>query len=183
MGDGATDPMNSDMAAVCGYQNRYEKEAEAAEEREEQKMSREQSGVGGERRGRRRKGGRRLEVGLSWAERERLGGAGRVSEAETWSELQPHQRGSCYPTPLLHAPLLSLLAMSAATADGLNDVYEALEAYNWDNDAEFQSGLSAILGTNSSPEQATELALRARCFYYSRCVVLVNEGMRIVDSI
>ncbi|KAH9882740.1 hypothetical protein J1614_000105 [Plenodomus biglobosus] len=57
--------------------------------------------------------------------------------------------------------------MSAAT-DGLNDVYAALERYDWDRDAEFQSGLSAILGTNSTPEQATELALRARCFYYSR---------------
>ncbi|KAH7355947.1 hypothetical protein BKA66DRAFT_539632 [Pyrenochaeta sp. MPI-SDFR-AT-0127] len=57
--------------------------------------------------------------------------------------------------------------MSVAT-DGLNDVYEALETYNWDDDAEFQSGLSAILGSNSSPEQAAELALRARCFYYAR---------------
>ncbi|KAF2845380.1 hypothetical protein T440DRAFT_434864 [Plenodomus tracheiphilus IPT5] len=57
--------------------------------------------------------------------------------------------------------------MSVAT-DGLDDVYAALERYDWDNDAEFQSGLSAILGSNSTPEQATELALRARCFYYSR---------------
>ncbi|KAF2792013.1 hypothetical protein K505DRAFT_279594 [Melanomma pulvis-pyrius CBS 109.77] len=53
-------------------------------------------------------------------------------------------------------------------ADGLDDVYRALEAYNWDDDVEFQSGLSAILGSNSSPEQATELTLRARCFYYAR---------------
>lgn len=53
-------------------------------------------------------------------------------------------------------------------SDGLNDVYEALERYNWDDDVEFQSGLSAILGSNSSPEQAAELALRARCFYYAR---------------
>ncbi|KAF2711094.1 hypothetical protein K504DRAFT_375540 [Pleomassaria siparia CBS 279.74] len=52
--------------------------------------------------------------------------------------------------------------------DGLNDVYRALEAYDWDNDVEFQSGLSAILGSNSSPEQAAELTLRARCFYYAR---------------
>ncbi|KAJ4289795.1 hypothetical protein N0V90_011126 [Kalmusia sp. IMI 367209] len=58
--------------------------------------------------------------------------------------------------------------MSVAAADGLNDVYEALENYNWDDDAEFQSGLSAILGSNSSPEQASELTLRARCFYYAR---------------
>lgn len=57
--------------------------------------------------------------------------------------------------------------MSAAT-DGLDDVYDALERYGWDDDVEFQSGLSAILGTNSSPQQAAELALRARCFYYAR---------------
>ncbi|CAO2648593.1 Nn.00g078600.m01.CDS01 [Neocucurbitaria sp. VM-36] len=57
--------------------------------------------------------------------------------------------------------------MSVAT-DGLNDVYDALERYNWDDDVEFQSGLSAILGSNSSPDQAAELALRARCFYYAR---------------
>ncbi|KAF2471442.1 uncharacterized protein BDR25DRAFT_261000 [Lindgomyces ingoldianus] len=48
------------------------------------------------------------------------------------------------------------------------NVYEALENYNWDDDVEFQSGLSAILGSNSTPEQATELTLRARCFYYAR---------------
>ncbi|OAL44788.1 hypothetical protein IQ07DRAFT_521441 [Pyrenochaeta sp. DS3sAY3a] len=59
--------------------------------------------------------------------------------------------------------------MSAIGAsDGLNDVYEALERYSWDDDVEFQSGLSAILGSNSTPEQAAELALRARCFYYAR---------------
>lgn len=60
--------------------------------------------------------------------------------------------------------------MSVAT-DGLDDVYAALETYNWDDDAEFQSGLNAILGSNTSPEQAAELALRARCFYYARCVL------------
>ncbi|KAF2443874.1 hypothetical protein P171DRAFT_464452 [Karstenula rhodostoma CBS 690.94] len=58
--------------------------------------------------------------------------------------------------------------MSVAAADGLNDVYESLEQYNWDEDAEFQSGLSAILGSTASPEQASELTLRARCFYYAR---------------
>lgn len=57
----------------------------------------------------------------------------------------------------------------AGPNDGLNDVYEALERYNWDDDVEFQAGLSAILGSNSTPEQASELALRARCFYYARC--------------
>jgi hypothetical protein len=59
--------------------------------------------------------------------------------------------------------------MSALEAHGsAEDVYETLEKYNWDDDVEFQSGLSAILGTNSTPEQAAELTLRARCFYYAR---------------
>ncbi|CAI6329136.1 unnamed protein product [Periconia digitata] len=52
--------------------------------------------------------------------------------------------------------------------DGLDDVYDALEAYNWDDDVEFQAGLQAILGSTTSPEQTSELTLRARCFYYSR---------------
>lgn len=63
--------------------------------------------------------------------------------------------------------------MDVTTADGLTDVYESLEQYNWNDDAEFQSGLSAILGSNSSPEQASELTLRARCFYYARYVALL----------
>lgn len=71
--------------------------------------------------------------------------------------------------------LIAIMSAVVADADagatgGLNDVYEALERYNWDDDVEFQAGLSAILGSNSSPEQAAELALRARCFYYARYV-------------
>ncbi|ORY15422.1 hypothetical protein BCR34DRAFT_477808 [Clohesyomyces aquaticus] len=59
--------------------------------------------------------------------------------------------------------------MSApAAVSSASDIFASLEHYNWDDDFEFQSGLSAILGSNSSPEQATELTLRARCFYYSR---------------
>lgn len=65
---------------------------------------------------------------------------------------------------------MSAAGAEAGTSGGLNDVYEALERYNWDDDVEFQAGLSAILGSNSSPEQAAELALRARCFYYARYV-------------
>jgi hypothetical protein len=85
--------------------------------------------------------------------------------------------------PLLYeaACTPSLLAMSVTgAADGLDDVYRALEAYDWDNDVEFQSGLSAILGSNSSPEQATELTLRARCFYYARSVVVQLQRARHV---
>ncbi|KAF2640513.1 hypothetical protein P280DRAFT_490010 [Massarina eburnea CBS 473.64] len=59
--------------------------------------------------------------------------------------------------------------MSAAEiADSPDAVDAALEAYNWDDDVEFQAGLSAILGSTSSPEQTSELTLRARCFYYAR---------------
>ncbi|KAF2734156.1 hypothetical protein EJ04DRAFT_543731 [Polyplosphaeria fusca] len=57
---------------------------------------------------------------------------------------------------------------TSAAADSSSQVYGALESYNWDDDAEFQSGLSAILGINSTPELAAELTLRARCFYYAR---------------
>jgi hypothetical protein len=62
--------------------------------------------------------------------------------------------------------------MSATVAppapESSNAVYEALEKYPWADDQEFQAGLVAILGSNSTPEQATELTLRARCFYYAR---------------
>ncbi|MCJ1352619.1 MAG: hypothetical protein MMC33_002603 [Icmadophila ericetorum] len=47
-------------------------------------------------------------------------------------------------------------------------LFERLEAYPWDSDTEFQSGLRAILGPNPSPEQAEQLTLRAQCFYYTR---------------
>lgn len=56
----------------------------------------------------------------------------------------------------------------SVTTGGLDDIYEALDHYNWDDDIEFQAGLQAIIGSNSTPEQTTELALRARCFYYAR---------------
>ena len=81
--------------------------------------------------------------------------------------------GSLLPLPhtrprAAHALPLPPAMSAAGGTDGLNDVYEALERYSWGNDVEFQSGLSAILGSNSTPEQAAELALRARCFYYAR---------------
>ncbi|OJD29528.1 myb dna-binding domain protein [Diplodia corticola] len=49
-----------------------------------------------------------------------------------------------------------------------DSIYAQVDNYPWDTDAEFQSGLGAILGSTASSEQAVELALRARCFYYSR---------------
>jgi hypothetical protein len=96
----------------------------------------------------------------------------------SWTSLSPSQSSGSTSAlavdvnaPRHHHHTCSALpaAMSVAGGpDGLNDVYEALDSYNWDDDVEFQSGLSAILGSNSTPEQAAELTLRARCFYYAR---------------
>ncbi|OCK84578.1 hypothetical protein K432DRAFT_276640, partial [Lepidopterella palustris CBS 459.81] len=47
-------------------------------------------------------------------------------------------------------------------------IHDAVDRYPWDSDEEFQAGLTAIIGQNSSPELAAELTLRARVFYYSR---------------
>ena len=47
-------------------------------------------------------------------------------------------------------------------------LYAQLDQYPWSSDAEFQGGLGAILGSNTSADSASELTLRARCFYYSR---------------
>ncbi|KFY58789.1 hypothetical protein V496_05954 [Pseudogymnoascus sp. VKM F-4515 (FW-2607)] len=47
-------------------------------------------------------------------------------------------------------------------------LFEELDAYNWEKDAEFQAGLSAILGPNPSPSQLRDLTIRARTFYYAR---------------
>ena len=47
-------------------------------------------------------------------------------------------------------------------------LFQKLEAYPWDSDEEFQSGLYAILGSTPDAQQADQLALRARCFYYAR---------------
>lgn len=73
-----------------------------------------------------------------------------------------------HPHVLLRLFVMSTTEAGVGATDGSNDVFEALERYDWDEDVEFQAGLSAILGSNSSPEQATELALRARCFYFAR---------------
>ncbi|KAH8820563.1 hypothetical protein F5884DRAFT_54387 [Xylogone sp. PMI_703] len=48
------------------------------------------------------------------------------------------------------------------------DIFNQLDTYPWDKDGEFQIGLSAILGSTTSPAQIQELTLRARCFYLSR---------------
>lgn len=53
-----------------------------------------------------------------------------------------------------------------------DDLYKQVEDYPWDHDVEFQGGLEAILGSTASLEQAQELTLRARCFYYTRWLVV-----------
>ena len=51
------------------------------------------------------------------------------------------------------------------------DLFVRLEAYDWNADPSFLSGLSAILGpnpSNSPPSRLSDLSLRARCFYFAR---------------
>jgi hypothetical protein len=55
-----------------------------------------------------------------------------------------------------------------APAPSATSFYEQLDNYAWVADAEFQSGLSAILSSATTTEQKEELSLRARCFYFSR---------------
>ncbi|KAK7533919.1 uncharacterized protein J3D65DRAFT_631794 [Phyllosticta citribraziliensis] len=61
------------------------------------------------------------------------------------------------------------MASPQAEAPAASDnIYAQVDGYPWDSDCEFQGGLSAILGANPSADQAIELTLRARCFYYTR---------------
>ncbi|KAL7268920.1 hypothetical protein RUND412_008434 [Rhizina undulata] len=46
--------------------------------------------------------------------------------------------------------------------------FEALQAYDWTEDREFQAGLQAILSSAPTPSQAAELTLRAKCFFFSK---------------
>ncbi|KAI1002079.1 hypothetical protein K3495_g6122 [Podosphaera aphanis] len=48
------------------------------------------------------------------------------------------------------------------------DIYRRLDEYGWDQDKEFQGGLSAILGPNPISTQIYDLTLRAKCFYLAR---------------
>lgn len=57
---------------------------------------------------------------------------------------------------------------ASTVADSSITLFEQIDSYPWDADEEFQSGLRAILGPNPAPEQAEQLTLRARCFYYAR---------------
>lgn len=47
-------------------------------------------------------------------------------------------------------------------------LFAEIDSYPWDLDEEFKSGLNAILGLNVTPDQRSELTLRARAFYFTR---------------
>jgi hypothetical protein len=67
-------------------------------------------------------------------------------------------------------------------ANGL--VFHHLSTYPFDQDAEFQSGLSAILGhpdTRASAEEAqqnADLVLEAQCFFFARYRERANHASR-----
>ncbi|KAK5122711.1 hypothetical protein LTR85_003626 [Meristemomyces frigidus] len=60
--------------------------------------------------------------------------------------------------------------MATQADDGLDSTYlfNQLDCYLWDEDQEFQGGLSAILGSVRDPAQVEHLTLRAKCYYYAR---------------
>lgn len=47
-------------------------------------------------------------------------------------------------------------------------LFRQLDEYNWDDDAEFQGGLRAILGSAQNEQQVDHLTLRAKCYYFAR---------------
>lgn len=51
---------------------------------------------------------------------------------------------------------------------GTSNLFQQLDNYSWNTDEEFQIGLASILGQNPSEEQAEDLTLKAKCFYYAR---------------
>lgn len=65
-----------------------------------------------------------------------------------------------------------MLSTQASTPQIAADrLFRQVESYDWQSDAEFQSGLAAILGPAGAGrvgDQTVELTLRARCFYFTR---------------
>lgn len=55
-----------------------------------------------------------------------------------------------------------------STERGSADLFAQVDRYGWSSDADYQAGLRALLGSNAPWEQAVDLTIRARCFYYSR---------------
>ena len=48
------------------------------------------------------------------------------------------------------------------------DLFREINEYEWSSDAEFQSGLQAILDPSASADEIRRVALEAQCFYFSR---------------
>lgn len=64
------------------------------------------------------------------------------------------------------------MATETVSASPLSEVelYEKIESYDWSSDVEFAGGLQSILQSAQTPEQASELEARAKCFFLSRCL-------------
>ncbi|CAG8982374.1 hypothetical protein HYALB_00007496 [Hymenoscyphus albidus] len=56
----------------------------------------------------------------------------------------------------------------SSEAAGDSDIFQKLDSYDWENDKQFQGGLTAILGPNPAPSQVQDLTIRAQCFYLAR---------------
>ncbi|CAG8514647.1 18633_t:CDS:2 [Acaulospora morrowiae] len=54
------------------------------------------------------------------------------------------------------------------TYNNTNKIFEEFEKYDFNNDANFQSGLSSILDNSKSEEEVERLIKRAKWFYFSR---------------
>jgi hypothetical protein len=74
------------------------------------------------------------------------------------------------PTPQKHVRSSQPDAVPPDPSTIFNNIYN----YPWEQDIEFQSGLSAILKNNGEPapegetHQEVDLMLQAQCFYFSR---------------
>ena len=81
-----------------------------------------------------------------------------------------HKDTSSWESKLATHVTLSMATRETSTGhiDSNLLLFQQIDAYSWDSDEEFQSGLHAILGPGPTPGQAETLTLRARCFYYSR---------------
>jgi len=56
---------------------------------------------------------------------------------------------------------------SGVVESGDLEAFEAMKAYDWDGDQEFQIGLREVL-SSAPPAEHDALALKAKCFYFSR---------------
>ena len=81
-----------------------------------------------------------------------------------------------------HEPPLAELGAGPTPTSDLESIYTALQAYPFDTDNEYLSGLASILGHPSTPPTAEELTsnpdliLQVRCFYFAR-----KHGLPAID--